>query len=318
MAKDNIWQWDETAANNTDVASIDITGVTGKVKDGDNAMRAIMSQVITAEGKGTAIASAATLTLSGPERYFHLTGSTGPITDIDFTDAVNGRWAWLIFDSTPTITHNSTTLKLPGGASIVAAVGDRGLFIQDASDNVICLAYVRASGVPVSNGWETIAQETVTSVASWTKTDLSAFHTLRLTGYVRPATDATGIVLRTSSDNGSNYDSGASDYSWQRIDGIDATASAFRSSGATSFTFTGGLGNANDEGADFEIVLTRFNVARQCLMRANVHEVTEAPADEFRVIGGRRLSSSARDAVQLIASSGNVASLTILVEGIRG
>src|SRR5688572_20614348 len=99
MSFDNPWQWSETAASNTAIASIDITGATGKVKDGDNAIRALMSQVITMEGKGTAIASAATLTLSGPERYFHITGSTGPITDIDFTDAVDGRWAWLIFDS---------------------------------------------------------------------------------------------------------------------------------------------------------------------------------------------------------------------------
>lgn len=147
MSFDNIWQWSETAGSNTAIASTDITGATGRVNNGDNAIRAIMSQIITTEGKGTAIASAATLTLSGPERYFHITGSTGPITDIDFTDAVDGRWAWLIFDSTPTITHNATTLILPGGANIVAAAGDRALFIQDSTDNVICLAYVPAAPV---------------------------------------------------------------------------------------------------------------------------------------------------------------------------
>jgi hypothetical protein len=148
MSFDNPWQWSETAASNTAIASIDITGATGKVKDGDNALRAMMSQIITMEGKGTGIASAATLTLSGPERYFHITGNTGPITDIDFTDAVDGRWAWLIFDSTPTITHNATTLQLPGAANIVAAAGDRALFVQDSSDNVICLAYIPAAPVP--------------------------------------------------------------------------------------------------------------------------------------------------------------------------
>jgi hypothetical protein len=148
MAFTNIWQWSETPASNNEIDGIDITGVTGKVKDGDNAIRELMSQIITTEGKGTAIASAATLTLSGPERYFHITGSTGPITDIDFTDAVDGRWAWLIFDSTPTITHNATTLQLPGGANIVAAAGDLGLIIQDATDNVICLDYIPAAAAP--------------------------------------------------------------------------------------------------------------------------------------------------------------------------
>jgi hypothetical protein len=152
MSFDNPWQWSETAASNTAIASIDITGTTGKVKDGDNAIRAAMAQIITMEGKGTAVASAATLTLTGPERYFHITGSTGPITDIDFTDAVDGRWAWLIFDSTPTLTHNATTLVLPGAANIVAAAGDSALFVQDSSDNIICLAYIRAAQAPYTTG----------------------------------------------------------------------------------------------------------------------------------------------------------------------
>jgi hypothetical protein len=152
MAFTNIWQWSETPASNTEIDGIDITGTTGKVKDGDNAIREMMSQIITTEGKGTAIASAATLTLSGPERYFHITGNTGPITDIDFTDAVDGRWAWLIFDSTPTITHNGTTLQLPGAANIVAEAGDRALFVQDSSDNVICVSYQRASYQPIVQG----------------------------------------------------------------------------------------------------------------------------------------------------------------------
>lgn len=148
MAKANIWQWSETAASNSEIDGIDISGATGKVKDGDNAIRELMSQLIEMEGKGTSIASAATLTLTGAERYFHITGNTGPITDIDFTDAVDGRWAWLIFDSTPTITHNGTTLQLPGNANITAAAGDRALFVQDSSDNIICLAYVKASTIP--------------------------------------------------------------------------------------------------------------------------------------------------------------------------
>lgn len=149
MSKSNIWQWSETAASNSEIDGIDISGATGKVKDGDNAIRELMSQLIEMEGKGTSIASAATLTLTGAERYFHITGNTGPITDIDFTDAVDGRWAWLIFDSTPTLTHNGTTLQLPGNANITAAAGDRALFVQDSSDNVICLVYQRAAAKPL-------------------------------------------------------------------------------------------------------------------------------------------------------------------------
>jgi hypothetical protein len=98
-------------------------------------------------GKGADVASAATLSL-GAGGYFHITGTT-TITDIDFAAPANGRWAWVIFDGALTLTHNGTTLILPGGADIATAAGDRALFIQDASDNVICLAYVRAGGKPV-------------------------------------------------------------------------------------------------------------------------------------------------------------------------
>lgn len=97
------------------------------------------------DAKGTAIASAATITL-GRDHLYHITGSTGPITDIDWSDAIDGAWAWLVFDSTPTVQHNATTLQLPGGASIPAAAGDRMLVIQDSGDNAICLFYVKASG----------------------------------------------------------------------------------------------------------------------------------------------------------------------------
>lgn len=94
--------------------------------------------------KGTNIASAATITI-GNGRYFHVTGTTG-ITDIDWSEATNGREAILIFDGILTLTHDATTLVLPGGANITTAAGDRAAFIQDAADNVYCIWYQRADG----------------------------------------------------------------------------------------------------------------------------------------------------------------------------
>lgn len=202
MSFDNPWQWSATAASNTAITSIDITGTTGKVKDGDNALRAIMAGWATVEAKGADVASAATLTL-GSQRYYHITGSTGPITDIDFTDAVDGRWAWLIFDSTPTITHNATTLKLPGGTSITAAAGDRGLFVQDSSDNVICLVYIPASGnpsMPDTNATHRLilaAGSNLTADRTLTITSGDAAHTLDISGAPTTVVLATGSYTPT-------------------------------------------------------------------------------------------------------------------------
>lgn len=97
--------------------------------------------------KGSDVASATTIAF-GEGGFFHITGTT-TITDIDWTIAKDGRAAFVVFDGILTLTHNGTTLKLPGAANITTAAGDRAIFVQDASDNVICIGYFRASGQPL-------------------------------------------------------------------------------------------------------------------------------------------------------------------------
>lgn len=97
--------------------------------------------------KGADVASAGAISL-GEGGYFHITGTT-TITDIDWATAKDGRPAMLVFDGILTLTHNATTLILPGGANIVTAAGDTAIFVQDASDNVKCVGYFRSSGKPL-------------------------------------------------------------------------------------------------------------------------------------------------------------------------
>lgn len=98
--------------------------------------------------QGSDVASAGTITI-GEGGYFNITGTT-TITDIDFATDKTGRKVWLKFAASLTLTHNATTLILPGGASIVTADGDTALFVSEGSDAVRCLAYNRASGAAVS------------------------------------------------------------------------------------------------------------------------------------------------------------------------
>lgn len=95
--------------------------------------------------KGSDVASAGTVTL-GDGSYFHITGTT-TITDIDFAKPWDGRLAVLIFDAALTLTHDGTTLKLPGGANIRTAAGDRAIVMQDAGDNVVIIDYIPAVGI---------------------------------------------------------------------------------------------------------------------------------------------------------------------------
>lgn len=111
------------------------------------------SKIVTADAvaalweKGSDVASASTISL-GEGSLFHITGTT-TITDIDFATAKNGRRATLIFDGALTLTHNSTSLKLPGGSNITTAAGDRCVVVQDDSDNVIVEIYTKADGTAV-------------------------------------------------------------------------------------------------------------------------------------------------------------------------
>ena len=171
MAKSTLWQWSSTNASNTDIGGTDITGSTGLVKNGDNAIREIMAQMAASEAKGADVASASTIAL-GTGRFFHITGTT-TITDIDFTDAVNGRWAVLEFDGALTLTHNATTLTLPGGANITTAAGDRAFIVQDSGDNMHVLfyqAYATGAGpfLPLAGG--TLTGNLTVSKASPTAT----------------------------------------------------------------------------------------------------------------------------------------------------
>lgn len=94
--------------------------------------------------KGSNVASA-TITVLGAGEFFHITGVT-TITDIDFADSWDGRRAFVVFDGILTLTHNATTLILPGGVNITTAAGDAAIFVVDSGDNIKCVGYFKADG----------------------------------------------------------------------------------------------------------------------------------------------------------------------------
>lgn len=100
--------------------------------------------------KGTDVASAGTVSL-GDGDLFHITGTT-TITDIDFATPKDGRSATLIFDGDLTLTHNGTTLKLPGLANIPVKAGDRCTITQDSGDTIIVSNYTPAAAAPYQAG----------------------------------------------------------------------------------------------------------------------------------------------------------------------
>ena len=126
------------------------TASTTEVLTGTDTAKAATSDAIAALWEqGADIASATSISV-GEGGYFNVTGTT-TITDIDFATDKAGRRVWLKFAAALTLTHNATTLILPGGANITTAAGDTAEFVSEGSDNVRCVSYTKASGKPVAN-----------------------------------------------------------------------------------------------------------------------------------------------------------------------
>jgi hypothetical protein len=164
-------------------------------------------------------------------------------------------------------------------------------------------------------GLRKLASGTVTSAASLEIALPAGYRSyeLRLSNFV-PATDNVALNLRTSSNGGSSFDSGASDYQ-------SVTFSPFASgAAATSSASTGGnalaamsiawvVGNETDEGCSVVVsildpadtaAMTRFQWLGSGLnLSGNIVAHTGA---------GCRNAAADVDAVQLLFSSGNIAS----------
>lgn len=100
--------------------------------------------------QGANVASASTVTM-GEGGYFNITGTT-TITALAFSTDKAGRVAVLKFAGALTLTHNATSLILPGGYSITTAANDVAAFVSEGSGNFRCLWYRKAAIAPYNGG----------------------------------------------------------------------------------------------------------------------------------------------------------------------
>lgn len=137
--------WSTTAGSNTTVGGVS-TAEGMNPSDVNNAIRAVMADAKAALGtKGADIASATTTDLGAVAGLFH--DITGTTTITGFGTIGAGIWKVIKFEGALTLTHNATSLILPGGANITTANGDIAIVTSEGSGNWRCVNYVRASGV---------------------------------------------------------------------------------------------------------------------------------------------------------------------------
>ncbi len=91
------------------------------------------------DAKGADVASGTTTNIAAATgNFIHITGTT-TITAFDSIQA--GAIRILKFDGVLTLTHNATTLILPGGVNITTAAGDIAMFVSEGGGNWRCLFY---------------------------------------------------------------------------------------------------------------------------------------------------------------------------------
>jgi len=306
MAKTDFLSWDTTAANNTDIDSIGIQG-SNSVSNFDNAFRTIMAQLrrdidgrvvyASKSGNYTALASdnnavhrytaAATVTL---------TAAATLATNWHYTVIADGGNVTIDPNASETI-NGQTTLAVPNGSSCEIICNGSNFF---------------TIAKPVM--WEALGKYTLSAASSLSVTDLSLYRVLRITGSLLPSAATVGLFIRSSTNNGSSYDSGAADYTNQTLVGAGGSAAAANTTDSglaiTKQTLTA---------ISFETILFNFNASGNN-MHANSKVYTNLSAGGVSTEsnGAQRTSGTARNAFQLFPSGVVTLTGALTVEGIRG
>lgn len=167
--------------------------------------------------------------------------------------------------------------------------------------------------------WETIYNETRSSVASVDLINLSDYKTLRGTIFIRPSA-STSINARFSDTNGASFYAGASDYINSYLYGI-ASGAYFQEDGSVSqirVSSTGAVGFGGQDGLKLNFEITRFNEGgAYAWLTYDAFAYTSTSAIAKGNGGGRCEKAVSFDAIRFLPSSGTISFADILLEGHR-
>jgi hypothetical protein len=155
-----IYDISTTAASNSPAGSDNI-GTTL-----DDYLRGIQAVVrLDLASKGADIASATTTDIAGTSGFYNDVTGTTTVTGLGTVAA--GVHKVIKFEGALVLTHNATSLILPGATNITTADGDVAWFISEGSGNWRCLSYMKANGsLPHGGVIQRVYAETATRTTS--------------------------------------------------------------------------------------------------------------------------------------------------------
>ncbi len=206
--------------------------------------------------KGGNIASATTINFASlglDGNFFEITGSTGPIAAFGTVQA--GTKILLQFKSTPTITHNASSMILNGGVDYVAEAEDFMGFISLGSGNWSELWRSQRLGWHLLQSTTVIDADNAASVTLSTGVDATYDQYMITLHNVLPETDGEGFILTITQS--ASEQTGATDYEYAFAEADGGTAgwqAGAASQGDTEIQLTSiatdGPGSGTGEGID--------------------------------------------------------------------
>jgi hypothetical protein len=272
--------------------------------------------------KGSDLSSASSVTF-GDEDFYFITGTT---TITSFTEKTAGVRRAVKFSGVLTLTHNATSLILPGEVNITTAANDRVEFISLGSGNWICSNYQRANGTALvassGGGLTLISSQSASSSSTIDFTGLdSTYDVYMITGSnIIVSTNCT-LGLQISTDGGSTWDTtsyyggniGADNLGTTRTNSYNNASSAYltgaldRTNGGTSngFGFQAYIYNLIDA------TVTYFNTQSALI------DSTANTYIGFHGGGQLGTNTTAGDALRIIPTAGNITSGKFKIYGLQ-
>lgn len=131
--------------NQANFLSDDVARLITTIQSIDTTLYAIQ---VTHNNTPVTLASASTVNIGAAASDNVIISGTTTITAFDNVN--NGVKRWVRFSGALTLTHNGTSLILPGAANITTAANDTAEFISLGGGNWQCIRYTKASVAPYS------------------------------------------------------------------------------------------------------------------------------------------------------------------------
>lgn len=308
MAKNVFLDWSTTASSNTDVGGIGILG-TNAVSNFDDALRTIMAQLRAGvDGEMVYAAKSGNYTaVANDNNAVHIYTATATVTlTAAATLAANWHYTVVANGAAVTIDPNASE-TINGLATLIVPDGSTAKIVCDGTNFFTIIrptAWVTI-GAPITLSGQ--------SVVDWT--DLGSYRHLKMTLECSVST-AANIFMRVSTNNGSSFLSGASDYAFGLLSAVGGTPGAAAVISAASLPLTNVAMDSSTQ-SNFTVDITNFN---KNLASTYKTDGAYANSSVFRreLDHGNTAGLSARNALRLFTSAGNFAAGQVTLEGIRG